>query len=150
MSMVMNGNRTTKIDEFESVLSHHDFFCSHSPDRFTEDIYQMTGYRPGIYWQWTWRYIGPVIMSLILVASLIKMIINTPTYSAWVAEEVMFTHFLIRIEFAFNNFLTLGSNRNASIPELGHGHSCYNDHCRYTTNANCILFETLPDLEGGS
>lgn len=49
----------------------------------------MTGYRPGIYWQYTWRYIGPVIMSVILVASIIKMCLVNPEYSAWIAEEVL-------------------------------------------------------------
>uniref|UniRef100_A0A1B0A7D7 Transporter n=1 Tax=Glossina pallidipes TaxID=7398 RepID=A0A1B0A7D7_GLOPL len=29
-------------------------------ERFTEDIYQMTGYRPGIYWQLTWPGVLPM------------------------------------------------------------------------------------------
>lgn len=57
--------------------------------RFTEDIFQMTGYRPGLYWQMTWRYIGPAIMGCILVSSVLFMIIENPTYSAWNAEEVL-------------------------------------------------------------
>lgn len=56
--------------------------------RFTEDIYQMTGYRPGLYWQYTWRYIGPAIMFVILVSSIVCMIVQNPTYSAWNASEV--------------------------------------------------------------
>lgn len=56
--------------------------------RFTEDIFQMTGYRPGPYWQYTWRYIGPVIMVCILVSSVVCMVIQNPTYSAWNAAEV--------------------------------------------------------------
>lgn len=55
---------------------------------FTEDIYQMTGYRPGLYWQLTWRYIGPVIMVCILVSSVVFMVIRNPTYGAWNAELV--------------------------------------------------------------
>uniref|UniRef100_A0A1A9VXI1 Transporter n=1 Tax=Glossina austeni TaxID=7395 RepID=A0A1A9VXI1_GLOAU len=55
-------------------------------ERFTEDIYQMTGYRPGLYWQLTWRYIGPAIMACILVSSVVFMIIKNPTYGAWNAE----------------------------------------------------------------
>ncbi|CAD7011525.1 sodium-dependent neutral amino acid transporter B(0)AT3 isoform X1 [Ceratitis capitata] len=55
-------------------------------ERFTEDIYQMTGYRPGLYWQLTWRYIGPVIMSAILVSSVVFMVIRNPTYGAWNAQ----------------------------------------------------------------
>ncbi|KAJ6647165.1 Sodium-dependent neutral amino acid transporter SLC6A17 [Pseudolycoriella hygida] len=56
-------------------------------ERFTDDVYQMTGIRPGAYWQYTWRYVGPIIMSLILLASVIKMVVNNPEYSAWIAEE---------------------------------------------------------------
>ncbi|XP_037918099.1 sodium- and chloride-dependent transporter XTRP3 isoform X4 [Hermetia illucens] len=55
-------------------------------EKFTEDIYQMTGYRPGLYWQLCWRYIGPAIMLCILIASVVFMIIKNPTYSAWSAE----------------------------------------------------------------
>ncbi|XP_037805248.1 sodium-dependent neutral amino acid transporter B(0)AT3 [Lucilia sericata] len=55
-------------------------------ERFTEDIYQMTGYRPGIYWQLTWRYFGPLIMVAILVSSVVFMIIKNPTYGAWNEE----------------------------------------------------------------
>lgn len=55
-------------------------------ERFTEDIYQMTGYRPGLYWQLTWRYIGPVIMTAILVSSVVFMVIKNPTYGAWNAQ----------------------------------------------------------------
>lgn len=56
--------------------------------RFTEDIYQMTGYRPGTYWQLTWRYIGPAIMSCILVSSIVCLAIDNPEYNAYHAEEV--------------------------------------------------------------
>lgn len=56
--------------------------------RFTEDIYQMTGIRPGLYWQWTWRYIGPIIMIAILISSVVCMIIETPSYNAYNKETV--------------------------------------------------------------
>ncbi|GAB0095446.1 Transporter [Sergentomyia squamirostris] len=55
-------------------------------EKFTEDIYQMTGYRPGLYWQATWRYIGPTIMVSILISSVLFMIMDNPTYKAWNAE----------------------------------------------------------------
>lgn len=57
------------------VYHRHDYF-----DRFTEDIYQMTGYRPGLYWQLTWRYIGPAMMSILLVASVFSMCLTSPEY----------------------------------------------------------------------
>jgi type IV secretory pathway TrbF-like protein len=43
----------------------------------------MTGIRPGLYWQLTWRYIGPVIMVAILISSVTSMVIKHPTYAAW-------------------------------------------------------------------
>lgn len=48
----------------------------------------MTGYRPGLYWQMTWRYIGPAMMSVLLVASVISMIRTSPEYGAWDPIEV--------------------------------------------------------------
>ncbi|CAB0015460.1 unnamed protein product, partial [Nesidiocoris tenuis] len=52
-------------------------------EKFTNDIYEMTGYRPGLYWQVTWRVIGPTIMTVILLSSIIAKIVQTPTYMAW-------------------------------------------------------------------
>lgn len=48
----------------------------------------MTGYRPGLYWQMTWRYIGPAMMSVLLVASVISMLRTSPEYGAWNADLV--------------------------------------------------------------
>ncbi|XP_031622432.1 sodium-dependent neutral amino acid transporter B(0)AT3 isoform X2 [Contarinia nasturtii] len=56
-------------------------------EKFSEDIYQMTGYRPGLYWQWTWRYIGPAIMFCILISSIVCLAIDKPTYSAYSPAE---------------------------------------------------------------
>ncbi|XP_063629293.1 sodium-dependent neutral amino acid transporter B(0)AT3 [Cydia splendana] len=56
-------------------------------EKFSNDIYEMTGYRPGLYWQLTWRYIGPCVVSCILLSSIISMIYSPPTYGAWNADE---------------------------------------------------------------
>ncbi|XP_073987596.1 sodium-dependent neutral amino acid transporter B(0)AT3 [Rhodnius prolixus] len=55
-------------------------------EKFTRDIEEMTGYRPGLYWQITWRFLAPGIMSCILVSSVLFMIINKPRYMAWDKE----------------------------------------------------------------
>ncbi|XP_051160535.1 sodium- and chloride-dependent transporter XTRP3 isoform X1 [Leptopilina boulardi] len=54
-------------------------------EKFTKDIEEMTGYRPGWYWQITWRFLAPIIMVAILIASVVQMIMNKPKYPAWVA-----------------------------------------------------------------
>lgn len=56
--------------------------------RFTNDIYEMTGYKPGLYWQVTWRVIGPTIMTIILISSIIAKIVEKPTYMAWDKDQV--------------------------------------------------------------
>mgnify|MGYP003529860764 FL=1 len=50
----------------------------------------MTGYRPGLYWQLTWRLIGPAMMTILLGASILSMIEKPPTYGAWDAALVCF------------------------------------------------------------
>ncbi|XP_060820670.1 sodium- and chloride-dependent transporter XTRP3 isoform X1 [Bombus pascuorum] len=56
-------------------------------EKFTKDIEEMTGYRPGIYWQFTWRFLAPIIMVCILLSSIASMFIKKPTYSAWDASR---------------------------------------------------------------
>ncbi|XP_071864976.1 sodium- and chloride-dependent transporter XTRP3 isoform X2 [Bombus fervidus] len=56
-------------------------------EKFTKDIEEMTGYRPGIYWQFTWRFLAPIIMVCILLTSIASMFIKKPTYSAWDASR---------------------------------------------------------------
>uniref|UniRef100_A0A8D8PZB4 Transporter n=2 Tax=Cacopsylla melanoneura TaxID=428564 RepID=A0A8D8PZB4_9HEMI len=52
-------------------------------EKFTKDIFEMTGYKPGWYWQITWRFLGPAIMSCILVSSIICRFLKRPSYGAW-------------------------------------------------------------------
>ncbi|XP_070513127.1 sodium- and chloride-dependent transporter XTRP3 isoform X2 [Cardiocondyla obscurior] len=52
-------------------------------EKFTKDIEEMTGYKPGIYWQVTWRFLAPIIMGCILLFSIGSMFIKKPQYSAW-------------------------------------------------------------------
>ncbi len=54
--------------------------------RFTEDIYQMTGVRPGPFWQITWRFVAPILVAAIMVSSVISEVVNTPMYKAWNRE----------------------------------------------------------------
>jgi solute carrier family 6 amino acid/orphan transporter-like 15/16/17/18/20 len=56
--------------------------------RFTEDIYQMTGYRPGLYWQITWRYVGPGLLAALVAASVHGYVKDSPAYRAWDPELV--------------------------------------------------------------
>lgn len=93
--MVMRGINSLKLKKFNNNQP------SNIVSRFTEDIFQMTGYRPGRYWQYTWRYIGPVIMVCILVSSVVCMVIQNPTYSAWNAAEVHMQYCILLVISSF-------------------------------------------------
>lgn len=51
--------------------------------KFTQDLEDMTGVRPGWYWQITWRFVAPVLLVGILIASIIFQLTSSPRYSAW-------------------------------------------------------------------
>ena len=54
--------------------------------RFANDIELMTGSRPGIYWMLCWKYLSPLTMLIIVIASFAKIIVEGSGYLAWVAE----------------------------------------------------------------
>nr|CAD7425205.1 unnamed protein product [Timema monikensis] len=58
-------------------------------EKFTQDIEDMTGYRPGFYWQITWRLLGPLLMLCVLVSSVLNLILEKPHYKAWDANKGM-------------------------------------------------------------
>ena len=66
--------------------------------KFTRDITIMTGVRPGMFWQITWRsvllimtvmmtmmsrFVSPALMAGIILSSLYFMMSHWPTYTAW-------------------------------------------------------------------
>ncbi|XP_057325317.1 sodium- and chloride-dependent transporter XTRP3 isoform X1 [Microplitis mediator] len=55
-------------------------------EKFSQDIEDMTGYKPGLYWQITWRFLAPVLMAMVLISSIVSMILKRPQYSAWNAS----------------------------------------------------------------
>ena len=61
------------------VLSLHIQYFS-LLSRFSEDIELMTGTRPGMYLCVCWKFISPAIMTLILVAFLLKMFFGDVDY----------------------------------------------------------------------
>jgi len=51
--------------------------------RFTKDIENMTGVRPGLYWQIMWRFVSPTLMAAVISSSIYFLLTNTPVYTAW-------------------------------------------------------------------
>uniref|UniRef100_A0AAQ5ZZV5 Transporter n=1 Tax=Amphiprion ocellaris TaxID=80972 RepID=A0AAQ5ZZV5_AMPOC len=59
-------------------------------NRFNDDIEWMTGRRPNIYWQATWRFISPLMLLVVFVAYVVMQAEKSPTYSAWNPDYVYF------------------------------------------------------------
>lgn len=47
-------------------------FWFYGVDKFSEDIEQMLGQKPSLYWRVCWRYISPTFLFVILVFSIIN------------------------------------------------------------------------------
>ena len=55
--------------------------------RLARDIELMTGSKPSLYWMICWKYLSPLAMTAILVASFVQMAVNGAGYDAWIAEQ---------------------------------------------------------------
>ena len=43
----------------------------------------MTGRRPNLYWQLTWRLLSPLMLLMVFLAYIVIEAETTPTYNAW-------------------------------------------------------------------
>ncbi|XP_026795715.3 sodium-dependent neutral amino acid transporter B(0)AT3 [Pangasianodon hypophthalmus] len=59
-------------------------------NRFSDDIEWMTGRRPNLYWQATWRVISPLMLLVVLLAYVVVQAQQKPTYEAWNPDYVNF------------------------------------------------------------
>lgn len=53
-----------------------------------EDLKQMLNRPVPVVYKYLWKYVCPVAMLGLLGASLLKMVLNRPTYTAWNREKV--------------------------------------------------------------
>ncbi|XP_072889543.1 sodium-dependent neutral amino acid transporter B(0)AT2-like [Hemitrygon akajei] len=61
-------------------------------EKFIDDIREMIGDRPFFLYKYLWKFICPIVMLALLLASLIQLCVKHPTYRAWnqaKAEEVL-------------------------------------------------------------
>jgi len=56
----------------------------YSNERIGNDIEYMTGYRPNIFWMLCWKYISPIAIFIVLVASIAQTAQETAKYTAYV------------------------------------------------------------------
>ncbi|KAI1888576.1 hypothetical protein AGOR_G00186590 [Albula goreensis] len=55
-------------------------------DKFFEDLKDMLGFSPIRFYYYMWKYITPLVLLVLLAASMIQLGMTPPTYSAWIEE----------------------------------------------------------------
>lgn len=58
------------------------------PGRFMQELTEMLGFRPYQFYYYTWKYVSPICMAVLMTASIIQLGVSPPGYSAWIREEV--------------------------------------------------------------
>lgn len=48
----------------------------------------MLGFTPYRVYYYLWKYITPILLLILMVASFIQLIMTPPSYNAWIEEEV--------------------------------------------------------------
>ncbi|XP_048357246.1 sodium-dependent neutral amino acid transporter B(0)AT2 [Sphaerodactylus townsendi] len=56
-------------------------------DKFMEDLKDMLGFSPNPYYYYMWKYISPIVLLSLLVASIVQMLLSPPGYSAWIEHK---------------------------------------------------------------
>ncbi|NXO24422.1 S6A17 protein, partial [Cisticola juncidis] len=55
--------------------------------KFMQELTEMLGFRPYQYYYYTWKYVSPICMAVLMTASIIQLGVSPPGYSAWIREE---------------------------------------------------------------
>ncbi|XP_078273488.1 sodium-dependent neutral amino acid transporter B(0)AT2 [Rhinoraja longicauda] len=55
-------------------------------DKFMEDLKDMLGFTPFCYYYYMWKYLSPLILIALFVASIVQLSLSPPGYYAWISE----------------------------------------------------------------
>uniref|UniRef100_A0ABI7X667 Solute carrier family 6 member 15 n=1 Tax=Felis catus TaxID=9685 RepID=A0ABI7X667_FELCA len=56
-------------------------------DKFMEDLKDMLGFAPNRYYYYMWKYISPLMLLSLLIASVVNMGLSPPGYNAWIEDK---------------------------------------------------------------
>ncbi|KAB0392474.1 hypothetical protein E2I00_015477, partial [Balaenoptera physalus] len=56
-------------------------------DKFMEDLKDMLGFAPNRYYYYMWKYISPLMLLSLLIASIVNMGLSPPGYNAWIEDK---------------------------------------------------------------
>uniref|UniRef100_A0AAR2LRK9 Transporter n=1 Tax=Pygocentrus nattereri TaxID=42514 RepID=A0AAR2LRK9_PYGNA len=78
--------------------------------RFSDDVEWMTGRRPNLYWQVTWRVISPLMLLVVFLAYVVVQAQEKPTYEAWNPDYVRNSNTFIQEQTNLPTFSPLTPN----------------------------------------
>ncbi|XP_020665669.1 sodium-dependent neutral amino acid transporter SLC6A17 [Pogona vitticeps] len=55
--------------------------------KFMHELTEMLGFRPYRFYFYTWKYVSPICMAGLMMASIIQLAVTPPGYNAWIREE---------------------------------------------------------------
>ncbi|PNJ25035.1 SLC6A15 isoform 10 [Pongo abelii] len=56
-------------------------------DKFMEDLKDMLGFAPSRYYYYMWKYVSPLMLLSLLIASVVNMGLSPPGYNAWIEDK---------------------------------------------------------------
>ncbi|KAM5332719.1 sodium-dependent neutral amino acid transporter B(0)AT2 isoform 1-T5 [Glossophaga mutica] len=56
-------------------------------DKFMEDLRDMLGFAPSRYYYYMWKYVSPLMLLSLLIASVVNMGLSPPGYNAWIEDK---------------------------------------------------------------
>ncbi|KAM7003155.1 sodium-dependent neutral amino acid transporter B(0)AT2 [Tautogolabrus adspersus] len=58
-------------------------------DKFFEDLKDMLGFTPYLFYYYMWKYITPILLLVLLGSSVVQLAMTPPSYSAWIQEAAI-------------------------------------------------------------
>ena len=55
-----------------------------------EDLRDMLGFAPSRYYYHMWKYISPLMLLSLVIASVVNMGLSPPGYNAWIEDKVKY------------------------------------------------------------
>lgn len=83
--------------------------------RFCDDIEWMTGRRPSLYWQVTWRVVSPLLLLGIFLSYIVLLAQTPPSYKAW---NPQYEHFPSREEKLYPGWVQVTCVLLSFLPSL--------------------------------
>uniref|UniRef100_A0A2K6DM54 Transporter n=1 Tax=Macaca nemestrina TaxID=9545 RepID=A0A2K6DM54_MACNE len=100
-------------------------------DRFSNDIQQMMGFRPGLYWRLCWKFVSPAFLLFVVVVSIINFKPLTyddyifPPWANWVGWGIALSSMVLVPIYVIYKFL---STQGSLWERLAYGITPENEH----------------------